>query len=118
MAVQIAKSYGISMPIFLDVESSGGRGDAVSVSQRTANIAAFCKTVQNAGFSAGVYANTNWFSEKINVSTLTGYHIWLAQYAETPTYSGSRYDIWQYSSTGRVNGISGNVDLNISYRAF
>ena len=118
MAVQIAKSYGISMPIFLDVESSGGRGDAVSVSQRTANIAAFCKTVQNAGFSAGVYANTNWFSEKINVSTLTGYHIWLAQYAETPTYSRSRYDIWQYSSTGRVNGISGNVDLNISYRAF
>ncbi len=118
MAVQIAKSYGISMPIFLDVESSGGRGDAVSVSQRTANIAAFCKTVQNAGFSAGVYANTNWFSEKINVGTLTGYHIWLAQYAETPTYSRSRYDIWQYSSTGRVNGISGNVDLNISYRAF
>ncbi len=118
MAVQIARSYGISMPIFLDVESSGGRGDAVSVSQRTANIAAFCKTVQNAGFSAGVYANTNWFSEKINVSALTGYHIWLAQYAETPTYSGSRYDIWQYSSTGHVNGISGNVDLNISYRAF
>ena len=118
MAVQIARSYGISMPIFLDVESSGGRGDAISVSQRTANIAAFCKTVQNAGFSAGVYANTNWFSEKINVGSLTSYHIWLAQYAEAPTYSGSRYDIWQYSATGRINGISGNVDLDISYRTY
>ncbi len=118
MAVQMAKSYGISMPIFLDVESSGGRGDAISVSQRTANIAAFCRTVQNAGFSVGVYANTNWFTEKINVSALTSYHIWLAQYAEAPTYSSSRYDIWQYSSTGRVNGISGDVDLDISYRSY
>jgi GH25 family lysozyme M1 (1,4-beta-N-acetylmuramidase) len=118
MAVQIAKSYGISMPIFLDVESSGGRGDSISTSQRTANIAAFCKTVQNAGFSAGVYANTNWFSEKINVSSLTSYHIWLAQYAETPTYSRSRYDIWQYSASGRINGISGDVDLDISYRSY
>ncbi len=118
MAVQIARSYGISMPIFLDVESSGGRGDSISTSQRTANIAAFCRTVQNAGYSAGVYANTNWFSEKINVSSLTSYHIWLAQYAASPTYSRSRYDIWQYSATGRVNGISGDVDLDISYRSY
>lgn len=118
MAVQMAKSYGISLPIFLDVESSGGRGDAVSVSQRTANIAAFCRTVQNAGFSAGVYANTNWFSEKINTGALTSYHIWLAQYAAQPTYSRTRYDIWQYSSTGKIAGISGDVDLNISYRAY
>lgn len=118
MAVQMAKNYGISLPIFLDVESSGGRGDAVSVSQRTANIAAFCRTVQNAGFSAGVYANTNWFSEKINTGALTSYHIWLAQYAAQPTYSRTRYDIWQYSSTGKIAGISGDVDLNISYRAY
>lgn len=118
MAVQMAKSYGISMPIFLDVESSGGRGDQISVSQRTTNIAAFCRTVQNAGFSVGVYANTNWFTEKINVGALTSYHIWLAQYAEEPTYTSSRYDIWQYSSTGRVNGISGDVDLDISYRSY
>ena len=100
------------------MESSGGRGDAVSVSQRTANIAAFCRTVQNAGFSAGVYANTNWFSEKINTGALTSYHIWLAQYAAQPTYSRTRYDIWQYSSTGKIAGISGDVDLNISYRAY
>ncbi len=118
MAVQIARSYGISLPIFLDVESSGGRGDAISASQRTANIAAFCRTVQNAGLSAGVYANTNWFSERINTGALTSYHIWLAQYAAEPTYSRTRYDIWQYSSTGRVSGISGDVDMNISYRSY
>ena len=118
MAVQIAKSYGISLPVFLDVESSGGRGDAISASQRTANIAAFCRTVQNAGLSAGVYANTNWFNEKINTGALTSYHIWLAQYAASPSYSRTRYDLWQYSSTGKVNGIDGDVDLNISYRSY
>lgn len=118
MAVQIAKSYGISLPVFLDVESSGGRGDAISTSQRTANIAAFCRTVQNAGLSAGVYANTNWFNEKINTGALTSYHIWLAQYAASPSYSRTRYDLWQYSSTGKVNGIDGDVDLNISYRSY
>ncbi len=118
MAVDYARKYGISMPIFIDVESSGGRGDAISVSQRTANIIAFCKTVQASGYSAGIYANTNWFSEKIDVSQLTSYHIWLAQYAAAPTYTRSRYDIWQYSNKGKVNGISGSVDMNISYRAY
>ena len=118
MAVDFARKYGVSMPIFIDVESSGGRGDAISVAQRTANIIAFCKTVQASGYSAGIYANTNWFSEKIDVSQLTSYHIWLAQYSAAPTYTRSRYDIWQYSNKGKVNGISGSVDMNISYRAY
>ena len=43
------------------------------------------------------------------------YKIWLAQYAATPTYTATRYDMWQYSSKGSVAGISGNVDMNIRY---
>lgn len=115
VAVQVANTYGITMPIYLDVETSGGRGDAVSVAQRTANIAAFCQTVVNAGYSAGVYANTSWLTEKINAPALAGYNIWLAQYAAAPTYSATAFHMWQYTSTGHVNGIRGNVDLNILY---
>ena len=118
MVLSQVSSYGVNMPIFLDVEASGGRGDQISAAQRTKNIRAFCQTIQNSGYSAGVYANTNWFTEKINVGELTSYHIWLAQYAAAPTYSRSRYDIWQYSSTGKVNGISGNVDMDIAYRSY
>lgn len=118
MAVQLASGYHVSLPIFIDVEGSGGRGDRVSVAQRTANIAAFCRTVENSGYKAGVYANKSWFTHNINVGALTGYHIWLAQYAAKPTYTASRYDIWQYSSSGRISGIKGNVDMNMFYRAY
>ncbi len=87
----------------------------MSASQRTAIIKAFCNTVRSAGYSAGVYANKTWFSSYINAGELSGYKIWLAQYNSAgPTYSG-RYDIWQYTSKGKVNGISGYVDMNRRY---
>lgn len=115
MAIDLVKGYGLDYPLFLDVEASGGRGDAIGRDTRTAVCKTFCQTVQNSGISAGVYSNKNWFNEKISTGTLTGYRIWLAQYASAPTYSATRYDLWQYSSKGKVSGISGNVDMNISY---
>ncbi len=111
------KNYKLSYPIFLDVEASGGRGDKISKETRTQVCKAFCQTIQNAGYTAGVYANKNWFTEKINASELGAYRIWLAQYASTPTYTG-RYDMWQYKSTGSINGISGDVDMNLSYMGY
>lgn len=115
MAVNLVSGYGLNYPIFLDVEASGGRGDAISKETRTAVCKAFCATVQNSGYSAGIYANKTWLTEKINTGSLTGYKIWLAQYASVPTYKVTRYDMWQYSSKGKVSGISGDVDMNISY---
>lgn len=115
MAVSLVSGYGLDMPIFLDVESAGGRGDRISRETRTAVCHAFCQTVQNSGYSAGIYANKTWFNEKINTGSLTSYKIWLAQYASAPTYTTTRYDMWQYSSKGRISGISTNVDLDIRY---
>ena len=115
MALNLVNGYGLNYPIFLDVEPSGGRGDGVSRDVRTAVCKAFCATVQNSGYSAGIYANKTWLNEKINTGSLTGYKIWLAQYASAPTYTATRYDMWQYSSKGKVSGISGDVDMNISY---
>ncbi len=115
MALNLVSGYGLSYPIFLDVEASGGRGDGVSREVRTAVCRAFCATVQNSGYSAGIYANKTWFSEKINTGSLTNYKIWLAQYASAPTYTATRYDMWQYSAKGKVSGIKGDVDMNISY---
>ena len=116
MAVSLVSGYGLDMPIFLDVESAnGGRGDQISKETRTAVCKAFCQTVQNSGYSAGIYANKTWLNEKINIGSLTSYKIWLAQYASTPTYTTTRYDMWQYSSKGKISGISGDVDLDIRY---
>ena len=115
MAIDLVKGYGLNYPLFLDVEGSGGRADGISRDTRTAVCKTFCQTVQNSGISAGVYANKTWFTEKINTGSLTNYKLWLAQYASQPTYTATRYDLWQYSSKGKVSGISGNVDMNISY---
>ena len=117
--IAAAKEYGISYPIFIDTESggAGARAENLSVAQRTAVCKAFCQTVKNSGYSAGVYASKWWFGAKLNYSDLNGYVIWLAQYASAPSLNG-RYDLWQYSSKGSVGGISGNVDMDISYMGY
>ncbi len=117
MVLSLVKNYKISYPIFLDVEASGGRADNISKETRTAVCKAFCQTIQNSGYTAGVYANKTWLTSKIDTSQLGSYKIWLAQYAAAPTYTG-RYEIWQYKDSGSVPGISGHVDLNLSYLGY
>ena len=117
MVLDRISGYKISYPVFLDVEGSGGRGDKIDSATRTAVCKAFCNTIQNAGYTAGFYANKTWLSQKMDAGALSAYKIWLAQYAKTPTYTG-RYDLWQYRSNGKVSGISGNVDLNLSYLGY
>ena len=117
MVLDRISGYKISYPVFLDVESSGGRGDKIDSATRTAVCKAFCNTIQNAGYTAGIYANKTWLTNKMDAGTLSSYKIWLAQYAAAPDYAG-RYDLWQYKSTGKVSGISGNVDLNLSYLGY
>ncbi|MFI3176764.1 MAG: GH25 family lysozyme [Eubacteriales bacterium] len=117
MVLDMISGYRITYPVFIDIEKSGGRADSISVDTRTAVANAFCATIQNNGYSAGVYANKDWFTNMINASQLSAYKIWLAQYNTQTTYSG-RYDMWQYSDSGTVGGISGNVDLNESYLGY
>ncbi len=111
------QNYKISYPVFLDVEPSSGRGDEIDADTRTAVCKAFCETIQRSGYTAGIYANRTWLNGKMNIDELGAYKIWLAQYAATPTYTG-RYDLWQYTATGKVSGISGDVDLNLSYMGY
>lgn len=117
MAVKLANRYGINMPIAIDSEyAAGGRGraDGLSKADRTKITIAFCNTVANSGHTPMVYASKNWFSEHLSPSQFPGsYRIWVAQYASKCTYGG-RYDIWQNTSKGKVDGISGNVDMNVS----
>ncbi len=113
LAVNLVKNYGVSLPIYIDMEDNAQLG--ISNEQRNAVINAFCRTVQNSGYTAGVYANKYWLTNYINAGSLPGnISVWCAQYNTECTYKG-RYDIWQYSSKGSVPGIKGNVDLNISY---
>lgn len=119
--VSMAQGYSISYPIFIDSEISGGRGsgraDNLSKEQRTAVCKAFCETIRSSGYTPGVYASKSWFRNKLDYDQLSGYKIWLAHYCTATDYD-KRYDMWQHSSTGSVNGIKGNVDLDISYLGY
>lgn len=118
MAIALAQKYTISYPIFIDTEwTSGGRANNISKETRTAVCKAFCETIKGAGYTPGVYACKSWYQDSLNVSTLNAYKIWLAQYASQPTYT-NRYDMWQYTDKGSVNGITTNVDMNISYLGY
>ena len=80
---------------------------------------AFCNAMEKAGWFTGVYANTNYFLNKLNHAELAErYTLWLADYRGRNANKTLKRDIWQYSSTGNVDGINGNVDQNECYRDF
>jgi len=118
MALGLVSGYNLTYPIFIDAESSGGRGDTISVEARTANIKAFAETVINSGYKAGVYSNKKWFDSQINTPELTNYTIWLAHYAPATDYNRTHHNIWQYSDSGSIPGISTGVDMNINYLGY
>ena len=122
MCLQYVAGYKISYPIAIDIEdagSSSARTNSMTNEQRTKVCVAFCETIKNAGYIPSVYANKYYFESKLNTSQLNQYVIWLAHYtsASSSSYSG-RYDIWQHTSVGKVDGVSGNVDMNISYLGY
>ena len=116
MVLQLVRNFKVEYPIFIDTEGAGGNGraDGLSTEDRTLVCEAFCRTIQNAGYTAGAYASKNWYENRLNVNALDHYVIWLAEYRDIPKYQGY-YEMWQYTSKGEVDGISGNVDLDISY---
>lgn len=77
----------------------------------------FCEAVKAKGFKVGVYANQYWFTNYLDVAALhkAGYSIWCAKYSDSKPNIAAPYDIWQYSSSGKVDGIKGNVDMNYMY---
>lgn len=115
--LRLVREYDLKYPVFIDTEGAGGNGraDGLDVETRTLVCEAFCRTIENAGYSAGVYASRNWYNNNLHTDRLDNdYHIWLAEYRSVPLYQGY-YQIWQYTSKGQVDGIEGNVDMDISY---
>lgn len=115
--LRLVKEYNLDYPIFIDTEGAGGNGraDGLDVESRTLVCEAFCRTIENAGYHAGVYGSRNWYNNNLYTDRLDNdYYIWLAEYRSVPLYQGY-YQMWQYTSRGSVDGISGNVDMDISY---
>ena len=109
-------NYNITYPIVFDWEpyaaSVGARTKNITNAQLTQASLGFLETVTRAGWTAMLYQNPTYFYEHLDMSQFAPYPLWLAHYVAMTNFY-YKYDIWQYSCTGRVPGISGNVDLNI-----
>lgn len=98
-------------PVYMDVEATPASARAGA----TEAAIAFCRALEATGYYAGIYSSTySGFRDRLDDSKLTAFTHWVAQYASNCTYGGA-YGIWQYSSKGRVSGIAGDVDMDISY---
>lgn len=118
-AVQLVKKSGIKLdyPIAIDTENVSNIGRAnsnkLSTKMRTAAVKAFCEQIKKLGYEPIIYASTSWLNNQLNMKELP-YNVWVAQYAKKCDYKGD-YQIWQYTSTEKVNGVSGTATVDANY---
>ncbi len=109
------KGYKITLPVAFDIEDNSltslGKDTLTNI------VIAFCDTIKAAGYTPMLYANPNWLSNYLNKDKLIGrYDLWLAQWqVSSPSYDCA---MWQYSDSGTVPGILGNVDMNYIYKDY
>ena len=105
----------LEYPVIIDVEDKEQL--KLNNRQRTDIVKAFCSEIERAGYYAAFYCNLNWLNNYfIKEELLPKYDLWLAEWnKDKPSCSCG---IWQYSSAGKIDGISGNVDLDVSYKNY
>ncbi len=125
--VSLIKGYKISYPVVYDCEgfdNADSRMYNLTAKARTDNAFAFLNTVKGAGYEPMFYASKSDLEQGTAFETERledNFMIWLARYTappypetEKPDYFG-RYDMWQYTNKGVVNGIEGYTDMVVSY---
>lgn len=119
-ALRLLKGLKPTYPVYIDMEDADGykaKRGGISKQIATEICRIFCERISAAGYITGVYANKDWAVNRLDMAQLSNWTFWLAQYNSKVTYAG-KYDMWQYSSTGTLPGISKKVDLNYCYKDF
>lgn len=115
--------YRLQFPVAYDVEDENTQGK-LTKAELAKIIKAFKGVIEMNGYKFMIYANKNWLDNKIDMTQFSKDDVWIARYRDgTPNlghgYTGlGNVTIWQYSSTGKVDGIAGNVDVNIGYKQY
>ena len=113
--LKLVKDYPISYPIAFDAENEKTLG-ALSKDQMTEIVHTFCKKISDAGYYPILYANDYWLQNKLDMSALSQYPVWVAAYERMPKYD--RYVMWQGTDSGSVAGVQGNVDIDLQFVDF
>ena len=113
--LETIRNYQITLPVYFDFEDDTiayAEKQGVTLGRKAFNdhTVAFCEAILAAGYRAGVYYNLDYLDRLVDLERINKYSLWFAQHNSTAQASG--WDIWQYSSSGSIPGISGSVDLN------
>ena len=113
--LSIIKGLTIKLPVAFDWEFGGRLNAKVAKKNGKAGnkkiCNAFCKIIKDAGYDVMVYANLSTFNNDIEDDIYKSWKIWIAQYNKTCDYK-HKYYLWQYTSSGKVDGLSGRIDMN------
>lgn len=118
--IENLQDYDVPYPVVMDVEmitSGNGRANELSMEERTKICIAFCETIKNAGYTPMIYGNIKCFVRMLDMTQLEDYEKWYAFYDDY-LYFPYEVSVWQYSESGSVKGIKGDVDLNISFKTW
>lgn len=113
--LKVISSFSPSYPVFFDIEDNSLQ--KLSKGLLTDITIAFCSKLEKAGYFVGVYASKYWFTSLLDYNRVARFDSWLAQYNATATWNG-KYSMWQHCCDGKINGIQGDVDLNIAYKDY
>lgn len=119
--IDAIKDFEIDCPVVFDWENEpdiGMRTDNLSGDILTDCAVEFCDTVKDSGYTPAVYFNLTDAYQRYNLDKISDYVFWYAQHQGSSPLFYYQYSIWQYSDVGTVDGISGNVDLNICFSSF
>ncbi len=114
------EGYDITYPVVYDWEIIGvepARTDDVSARTATNCAVAFCEMIKDAGYKPMIYASRRMAYFKFDLSRLKDYDFWLAEYSDEPTMYYN-FDMWQYSCEGQIDGIEGEIDMNICFKDY
>lgn len=120
MVLEQIEAYNVTYPVAFDmeyIENDKARVEQLTKKEKTAIAIAFLDTIKAAGYTPIIYGKKEWLIQKIDLTKLEDYDVWLAQYEDIPEYP-YQFSMWQYTNKGTVDGISGKVDLNISFIDF
>ena len=114
--LECIKDWELDFPVVYDWEYVSAEARTAYVGPRTLTdcTAAFCETIENAGYEAMIYFNPDQSLKKFYIEELTQYGFWLAMYSNKMNYP-FKVDMWQYSNTGWISGIPSTVDLNLYF---
>lgn len=110
----------LKLPVAFDMEDADGYKKSKGMPSNATLVGmckAFMEIVEDAGYYTNLYASRSWLENQLKSDSLDKYDKWLAEWNDKPKYKGT-FNMWQYTDSGRVNGIRGGVDMNIAYWHF